>query len=229
MSWSSSATRTTSAPSPAWWMVSQSENWHRVALSQPGMDGLIDVEQKGYELISFWTHYITLTFDSTHDFDFGFWNNCFRNGWVHFLWIQEYIKAVNSSVEKWKYICPFYTKYTRLLSAIAVLRIFFSCDQAALRTLISVCLSVRLSHLFSCDQAALRTLISVCPSVRLSVCHTFLTIVLSLYHPEIFRTYYRWQMWRPCRGEGQGSKVKVTEVMTPLSRFRTVTPVRIHI
>ena len=27
------------------------------------------------------------------------------------------------------------------------------------------------------------------------------------------------------KGQGQGSKVKVTEVMTPLGRFRTVTPV----
>ena len=42
---------------------------------------------------------------------------------------------------------------------------------------------------FSCDQAALRTLISVCLSVRLSVHHTFLTMFLSSYHPEIFRTY----------------------------------------
>ena len=31
------------------------------------------------------------------------------------------------------------------------------------------------------------------------------------------------------KGEGQRSKVKVTEVMTPFSRFRTVTPVWIHI
>ena len=31
------------------------------------------------------------------------------------------------------------------------------------------------------------------------------------------------------KGQGQRSKVKVTEVMTPFSRFRTVTPVWIHI
>ena len=65
-----------------------------------------------------------------------------------------------------------------------VLCIFFSCDQAALRTLLSVHLSVRLS---------------VCPSFD----YTFLTI--------------------------QRSKVKVTEVMTPFSSFRTVTPVWINI
>ena len=31
------------------------------------------------------------------------------------------------------------------------------------------------------------------------------------------------------RGQGQRSKVKVTEVKTQFSRFRTVTPVSIHI
>ena len=31
------------------------------------------------------------------------------------------------------------------------------------------------------------------------------------------------------KGQGQKSKVKVTEVNTQLGRFRTVTPVRIHI
>ena len=77
--------------------------------------------------------------------------------------------------------------------------------------------------IFSCDQAALRTLLSVSPSVR----HTFLTMYLSSYHPQIFRSYYHWQMWCSCKRSR--SKVKVTEVMTPFSRFRTVTPVWIHI
>ena len=49
---------------------------------------------------------------------------------------------------------------------------------------------------------------------------------LSSYHPEIFRGYYHWQRWYPCTR--LRSKVKVTEVMTPFSRFRTVTPVWIH-
>ena len=43
---------------------------------------------------------------------------------------------------------------------------------------------------FSSDQAALRTLQSVCPSVCLSVCDTFFTMFLSSYHHEIFRSYY---------------------------------------
>ena len=66
---------------------------------------------------------------------------------------------------------------------------------------------------------------SVRPSVRLSVCHTFLTMFPSSYHHEIFRSYYQWQKWRPCTR----SRSKVTEVTTQLNRFRTVTPVWIHI
>ena len=40
---------------------------------------------------------------------------------------------------------------------------------------------------------------SVRPSVRPSVCHTFLTMFPSSYHHEIFRSYYQWQKWRPCK------------------------------
>ena len=56
---------------------------------------------------------------------------------------------------------------------------------------------------------------SVCPSVRLSVClsvrHTFLTMFPSSYHHEIFRSYYQWQKWRPCKRsrsevKGQGHR-----------------------
>ena len=69
--------------------------------------------------------------------------------------------------------------------------------------------------------------LSVHPSVRPSVCHTFLTMFPSSYHHEIFRSCYQWQMWRPCKSSR--SKVMVTEVTTQLNRFRTVTPVWIHI
>ena len=89
---------------------------------------------------------------------------------------------------------------------------FFSCDQAALWMVQSVCPSVRPS-----------VCLSVCPSV----CHTFLTMFPSSYHHEIFGSYYQWQKWRPCKRSR--SKVNVTEVTTHLSRFRTVTPVRIQI
>ena len=46
-------------------------------------------------------------------------------------------------------------------------------------------------------------------------------------HHEIFRSYYQWQKWCPCKRSR--SKVKVTKVMTPFSRFWIVTPVWIHI
>ena len=78
-------------------------------------------------------------------------------------------------------------------------------------------------YIFSCDQAA----IWLVQSVRLSVRHTFFTMFPSSYHHEIFRSYYQWQKWRPC--QRSRSKVKVTEVTTQLNRFRTVTPVWIHI
>ena len=65
------------------------------------------------------------------------------------------------------------------------------------------------------------------PSVRLSVRHTFFTMFPSSYHHEIFRNYFQWQKWRPCKRSR--SKVKVTEVNTQLNPFRTVTLVWIHI
>ena len=83
---------------------------------------------------------------------------------------------------------------------------------------------------FSCDQAALWMAQSVRPSVCPSVClsHLFNYVPMaSSHHHEIFRSYYQWQKWCPCKRSR--SKVKVTEVMTPLSRFRTLTPVWIHI
>ena len=65
------------------------------------------------------------------------------------------------------------------------------------------------------------------PSVRLSVCHTCLTMFPSSYHHDIFRSYYQWPKQGPCKRSR--SEVKVTEVTTQLNRFRTVTPVWIHI
>ena len=64
-------------------------------------------------------------------------------------------------------------------------------------------------------------------AIQTSVRHTFLTMFPSSYHHEIFRSYYQWQKWRPCKRSR--SKVKVTEVTTQLNRFQTVTPVWIHI
>ena len=54
--------------------------------------------------------------------------------------------------------------------------------------------------------------------------------VPSAYHHESFRSYHTKVMsMQKVRGQGQRSKVKVTEVTTQLNCFRTVTPVWIHI
>ena len=86
-------------------------------------------------------------------------------------------------------------------------------------------------NIFSCDQAALRTIISVCPSVCLSVCPSLtpdnVPLIVSSWIFQWVITIGRHDVL--AKGQGQRSKVKVTEVMTPLSRFRTVTPVWIHI
>ena len=81
--------------------------------------------------------------------------------------------------------------------------------------------------IFSCDQAALLMVQSVSRSVHPSVCDTFLTMFLSSYHHEIFRSNYHWQGWSPCKRSR--SNVKVTEVKTQFSGFCTLTPVWIHV
>ena len=84
------------------------------------------------------------------------------------------------------------------------------------------------THIFSCDQAALWMVQSVRPSVCLSVTPFW----LCSHHRIIMKfigviTNDKSDVY--AKGEGQRSKVKVTEVNTQLSRFRTVTPVSIHI
>ena len=85
---------------------------------------------------------------------------------------------------------------------------------------------------FSCDQAALWMVQSVCLSVRLSVCLSVTPFWLCSHHPIIMKfsgviTSDKSDVH--AKGQGQRSKVKVTEVTTQLNRFRTVTPVWIHI
>ena len=82
--------------------------------------------------------------------------------------------------------------------------------------------------IFSCDQAALWMVQSVCLSVRPSVTPFW----LCSHHHIIMKfsgviTSDRSDVH--AKGRGQRSKVKVTEVTTQLNRFRTVTPVWIHI
>ena len=87
-------------------------------------------------------------------------------------------------------------------------------------------------YIFSCDQAALQMVfsvrLSVCLSVRLSVTPFWLC-----YHHRIIMKFSGVitsdQRKVHAKGQGQRSKVKVTEVTTQLNRFRTVTPVWIHI
>ena len=70
---------------------------------------------------------------------------------------------------------------------------------------------------------------SVRLSVRPSACHTFLTMFPWSYHHEIFWVITSDRSDVHAKGQGQRSKVKVTEVNTQLSHFRTVTPVWIQI
>ena len=82
--------------------------------------------------------------------------------------------------------------------------------------------------LFSCDQATLRTV----QSVRLSVCLSVTPFQLCSHHHIIMKfsgviTIDRHDVH--AKGQGQRSKVKLTEVTTQLNRFGTVTPVWIHI
>ena len=77
---------------------------------------------------------------------------------------------------------------------------------------------------FSCDQAALWMVQSVRPSVT--------SFSLCSYHCIIMTfsaVITNGRIDVHAKGQGQRSKVKVTEVKTQLSRFRTVTPVWIHI
>ena len=67
---------------------------------------------------------------------------------------------------------------------------------------------------------------SVCLSVCLSVCHTFFTMFLIMKFSGVI-TMVKSDVH--AKDQGQRSKVKVTEVNTQLSRFRTLTPVWIHI
>ena len=70
------------------------------------------------------------------------------------------------------------------------------------------------------------------PSVRLSVCLSVTPFWLCSHHCIIMKfsgVITNDESKVHAKGQGQRSKVKVTEVATQLNRFRTVTPVWIHI
>ena len=78
--------------------------------------------------------------------------------------------------------------------------------------------------------------LSVCPSVLLSVCPSVCLSVTPFWLCSHYRIIMKFsgvitrdQGKVHAKGQGQRSKVKVTEVTTQLNRFRTVTPVWIHI
>ena len=86
--------------------------------------------------------------------------------------------------------------------------------------------------IFSCDQAALWMVFSVRLSVRLSVCPSVTPFWLCSHYRIIMKfsgVITRDQGKVHAKGQGQRSKVKVKEVTTQVNRFRTVTPVWIHI
>ena len=86
--------------------------------------------------------------------------------------------------------------------------------------------------IFSCDQAALQMIFSICPSVCPSVRLSVTPFWLCSHHRIIMKfsgLITNDQSKVHAKGQGQRSKVKVTEVTTLLNHFRTVTPVRIHI
>ena len=135
----------------------------------------------------------------------GAWTLSIRGFYVHFLWSSGTLKF-------YEYI-DWLASWTRPAEGSHRLDSIFSCDQAALWMVQSVRLSVRPS---------------VCPSVRLSVTPFW----LCSHHPIIMKfsgviTSDKSDVH--AKGQGQRSKVKVTEVTTQLNRFRTVTPVWIHI
>ena len=88
--------------------------------------------------------------------------------------------------------------------------------------------NICINSIFSCDQAALQMVFSVCPSVRLSVTPFW----LCSHHRIIMKlsgVFTNDQRKVHAKGQGQRSKVKDTEVTTQLNCFWTVTPVWIHI
>ena len=82
------------------------------------------------------------------------------------------------------------------------------------------CFSAVPNQFYEWFSPSVRTYVRMC----LSVCPShFFQYVPSSYHHEIFGSHYHWQ--GDAKGQGQRSKVKITEVKTLFSRCRTVIPV----
>ena len=92
-------------------------------------------------------------------------------------------------------------------------------------------IAVRIETVFSCDQAALRTLLSFCLSVRPSVRPSVTPFSLCSHHRIIMKfagVITNVRSDTHAKGQCQITKVKVTEVKTQFSGFWTVTLVWIH-
>ena len=138
---------------------------------------------------------------------------CFILLWLYYVWkillnLLNYSYAnqipifLIRSVPKLGIICQFAAYHTLFIN-------FFSAMKCEKHCIAHV--NVALFDIFSCDQAALQMVFSVCLSVRPSVCHTFFTMFPSSYHHEIFRSYYNGQKWCPCKRsrsevKGQGHR-----------------------
>ena len=87
--------------------------------------------------------------------------------------------------------------------------------------------------LFSCDQAALQMVFSVCLSVCPSVCPSAVTPFWLCSHHRIIMKFSGVitsdKSDVHAKGPGRRSKVKVTEVTIQLYRYRTLTPVWTHV
>ena len=131
----------------------------------------------------------------------SFWQNSYH--WLHLSCWQLLVLSVIKKI----------IKMTVFLAATKQLYEGIFCPSACLSVCLSVCLSARLS-------------------VRLSICLSVTPFWLCSHHRIIMKfsgVITTDQGNIHAKGQGQRSKVKVTEVTTQLDRFRTVTPVWIHI
>ena len=119
------------------------------------------------------------------------------------LWFVRLIKYTALLTQhQWVWICTHMNISTRHIEQITILRTFLAATKQLYEWINpSVCLSV--THFWLCSH--LRIIMKVAR-------------VITNDKSDVY-----------AKGEGQRSKVKVTEVNTQLSRFRTVTPVWINI
>ena len=133
-------------------------------------------------------------------------------------WTTEFPAQMASNAENgsiwWRHHdCPNHL-YSYQTHIIQVVKMFWKCKKYA-------CI---LKYIFSCEQAALRTLLSVCPSfTHFSLCshHHIITKFSGMITNDKSDPY--------AKGQDQKSKVKVTQVKRTFSCLGAVTPFWIHI